>query len=134
MGKTKRPCKAEYPKGTKVQIVDCAFLEDFARHGKFHHKLEPEQLGFADKIADVKSVGVYHRGGELYELVGAPGLWHEACLVPWHTLKKTVQQATFSLRTGIAGFEYREQDFKGAVYRKLLRVGRHALQLADRDQ
>jgi hypothetical protein len=80
MGRTKGPYKQEFPKGTKVKIADRAFLEDFYRTWKYHHKLQPEQLGFADKIADVKSVGFYHGGDELYELDGVPGIWHEACL------------------------------------------------------
>jgi hypothetical protein len=80
MGKTKGPYKEEFPKGTQVKIADRAFLEDFGQRWKYHHKLEPEQLGFADKIADVKSVGFYHGGDELYELDGVPGMWHEACL------------------------------------------------------
>ena len=80
MGKTKGPYTEEFPKGSKVKIADRAFLEDFRQTWKYHHKLEPEQLGFAGKIADVKSVGFYHGGYELYELDGVPGIWHEACL------------------------------------------------------
>jgi hypothetical protein len=80
MGKMKGPYKEEFPKGTKVKIADRAFLEDFRETWKYHHKLEPEQLGFADKIAKVKSVGFYHGGDELYELKGVPGMWHEQCL------------------------------------------------------
>jgi hypothetical protein len=80
MGKTKGPYKEEFPKGTKVKIADLPFLEDFHRTWKFHHKLEREQLGFASRIACVKSVGFYHGGDELYELDGVPGLWHESCL------------------------------------------------------
>lgn len=80
MGKTKGPYKEEFPKGTKVKVADRSFLEDFHRTWRLHHKLEPEQLGFADRIATVKSVGFYHGGDELYELDGVPGIWHEACL------------------------------------------------------
>jgi hypothetical protein len=78
MGKTKGPYKAEFPKGTKVQIASRVFLEDFRQTWKYHHQLEPEQLGFADKV--VKSVGFYHGGDELYELEDVPGVWHETCL------------------------------------------------------
>jgi hypothetical protein len=80
MGKTKGPYKEEFPRGSKVKIADRAFLEDFRQAWKYHHKLAPEQLGFADKIADVKSVAFYHGGDELYELEGVPRIWHEACL------------------------------------------------------
>jgi hypothetical protein len=57
MGKTKGPYQAEFPKGSKVKIADRAFLENFLNTWKFHHKLEPQQLGFADKIATVKALG-----------------------------------------------------------------------------
>jgi hypothetical protein len=80
MGKTKGPYKAEFPTGSKVKIADQAFLDNFFRTWKFHHKLEPNQLPFADQIAKVKSVGFYHGGDELYELDGVPGFWHESCL------------------------------------------------------
>jgi hypothetical protein len=80
MGKTKGPYKEEFPKGTKVKIASRAFLEEFHRTWKFHHKLNSEQLRFADEIANVKAVGFYHGGDELYELDGIPGKWHEFCL------------------------------------------------------
>jgi hypothetical protein len=80
MGKTKGPYKEEFPKGSQVKIADRVFLEDFLRTWKFHHKLEPDQLRFADKTAKVKSIGFYHGGDELYELEGVPGTWHEQCL------------------------------------------------------
>lgn len=80
MGKTKGPYNAEFPKGSKVKIADRSFLDDFLRTWKFHHKLEPDQLVFADQIAEVKSVGFYHGGDELYELHGVSGIWHELCL------------------------------------------------------
>ena len=80
MGKTNGPYRAEFPKGTKVKTAERTFLEDFHRTWKFHHKLRPEQLSYADKVAKVKSVGFYHGGDELYELKGIPGFWHEQCL------------------------------------------------------
>lgn len=79
MGGTKSPYKEEFPKGSTVKIADCASLEEFLRTWKFHHKLQTEQLRYADKVAKVKSVGFYHGGDELYELKGVPGLWHEQC-------------------------------------------------------
>lgn len=48
MGKTKRPYKAEFPKGSKVKIADRAFLEDFRKTWKFHNKLEPIQSNYAN--------------------------------------------------------------------------------------
>jgi len=80
MGKTKGFYKEEFAKGSRVKIADRAFLEDFLQTWKLHHKLEPDQLNFADKIAKVKSVGFYHGSDELYELEGVPGTWHEQCL------------------------------------------------------
>jgi hypothetical protein len=80
MGKTKGPYREEFPKGSKVKIADRDFLEHFLNSWKSHHKLEPEQLGFAGQIATVKAVGFYHGGDELYELDGVPGNWHEQCL------------------------------------------------------
>jgi hypothetical protein len=80
MGKTKGPYKEEFPKGSAVQIVDRVRLENFLTTWNFHHKLEPDQLNYANNIAEVKSVGFYHGGDELYELKGVPGIWHEQCL------------------------------------------------------
>jgi hypothetical protein len=80
MGKTRGPYKEEFLKGSTVQIADRAFLEDFLKTWKLHHKLEPEQMSYAGTIAKVKSVGFYHGGDELYELRGVPSIWHEECL------------------------------------------------------
>jgi hypothetical protein len=80
MGKTKGAYKEEFVKGSKVKIADRTFLEDFYRTWKLHHRLEPDQLNFADKIAKVKSISFYHGGDELYELEDVPGTWHEQCL------------------------------------------------------
>jgi hypothetical protein len=64
----------------KSKIADFAFLQDFRQTWKHHRKLDPEQLGFADKVTSVKSIGFYHRADELCELVGVPGIWREVCL------------------------------------------------------
>lgn len=82
MGKTKYLYREKFPKGSKVKVADRAYLEEFLRTWKFHHKLDPDQLKFADKIAKMKSVGFYHGGDVLYELKGVPGIWHEQCLRP----------------------------------------------------
>jgi len=72
--------KEAFPKGSKVKIMTHAFLEDFLKSWKFHNKLKPEQLGYADQIAEVESVGFYHGGDELYKLKNIPGIWHKQCL------------------------------------------------------
>ena len=46
----------------------------------FHHKLEPEQLAYAEAVAVVEKVGFYHGGDVLYNLKDIPGIWHEQCL------------------------------------------------------
>jgi hypothetical protein len=80
MGRSKGPYNAEFPKGSTVRIADRTILEDFLLTWRYHNKLKPEQLQYANKVATVNSVGFYHGGDELYELEGAPGLWHEQCL------------------------------------------------------
>ena len=77
MGKTKGPYKEEFQRDSTVQIADRTFLENFLKTWNLHHKLEPQQLNYANKIAKVKSVGFYHGGDELK---GVPGMWHELCL------------------------------------------------------
>jgi hypothetical protein len=69
-----------FPKGVKVKIAPRSFLENFLATWKFHNKLEPYQLNFADQIAEVEAVGFYHGGDQLYRLKGIPGIWHEHCL------------------------------------------------------
>jgi len=80
MGRTKGPYTAEYAAGDNVKIASRSTLEQFLRTWKYHNKLKPEQLAYADVIAEVVSIGFYHGGDELYGLKGVPGIWHEACL------------------------------------------------------
>ena len=80
MGKTKGPYKEEFSIGSTVRIASRPFLENFLRSWKLHHPLEPEQLNYADQIAEVESVAFYHGGDELYQLKAIPGIWHEQCL------------------------------------------------------
>jgi hypothetical protein len=82
MGRTKGPYKEEFPKGSSVQIESRSALERFLETWRLHNKLQPEQLDYADQIAEVESVGFYHGGDELYKLRGIPGVWHEQCLRP----------------------------------------------------
>jgi len=74
------PYRELFPKGSTVEIASRESLEEFLENWKLHHKLNPDQLNSAGKIAKVKSVGFYHGGDVLYELHGAPGIWHEQCL------------------------------------------------------
>src|SRR5437899_608218 len=54
------PYKEAFPQGTKVRIADTASLEDFKSTWKYHHKLQDEQLQYANQVATVKAVGFYH--------------------------------------------------------------------------
>jgi hypothetical protein len=74
------PYKAAFPEGTKVRVADRAFLERFMSEWKYHHKLQPEQLAYADREAKVRAVGFYHGGDPVYTLQDVPGLWLEQCL------------------------------------------------------
>ncbi len=48
----------------------------------YHHKLQLEQLAYANAAAVVEKVGFYHGGDVLYNLKDVPGIWHEQCLRP----------------------------------------------------
>jgi len=74
------PYKARFPAGTRVRVADLAQLERFRVDWRFHHRLAPEQLGFAAREATVQDVSYYHGGDPLYTLDGVPGTWHEECL------------------------------------------------------
>ena len=76
--------KEAFPKGSKVRITNRAFLEMFLKTWKFHNKLEPEQLNYANQVAEVDSVGFYHGGDQLYKLREITGIWHEQCLEAFH--------------------------------------------------
>jgi hypothetical protein len=80
MGKTKGLYKEEFPKGSSVRIASRPILQEFLKSWTYHNKLTPDQLNYADKIAEVESVSFYHGGDELYVLKGIPGIWHEQCL------------------------------------------------------
>jgi hypothetical protein len=66
--------------GEQVQVVPDAALKRFKQEWTYHHPLAPEQLALAGRKFQVGGVSFYHGGGCLYELRGAPGLWHESCL------------------------------------------------------
>jgi hypothetical protein len=80
MGMKKGTYNCEFPRGTIVRVATLDFLERFQREWKYHNKLASEQLDYAGRVAPVASASVYHGGGELYELEGIPGVWHEQCL------------------------------------------------------
>jgi hypothetical protein len=80
MGKNNGPYREEFPKGTKVKVINRAKLERFRESWNLHHKLEAQQLDYADRAAVVESVAFYHGADELYTLKGIPGIWHEQCL------------------------------------------------------
>lgn len=76
------PYRELFPVGTKVRVASRPVLDAFVREWTFHHKLEPSQLSFADRTASVQRVEYHHGGDVLYVLDGAPGTWHESCLLP----------------------------------------------------
>jgi hypothetical protein len=47
------PYKEAFPAGTKVRVADRAFPDEFQEAWKYHHKLRPDQLGFADQVTTV---------------------------------------------------------------------------------
>lgn len=71
-----------FPMGAKARIANRAVLEEFIATWKYHHKLQPEQLEYADRIATVEGVSFYHGGDPVYKLEGIPGLWLDQCLQP----------------------------------------------------
>jgi carboxylesterase type B len=78
--KEPQPYHEAFPAGTTVRIADRASLEEFMATWKYHHKLKPDQLAYADRTAKVKGVGAYHGGDMVYTLEDIPGLWLEQCL------------------------------------------------------
>lgn len=72
--------KEDFPVGSKVRTATRTNLEAFSKDWNFHHKLQPEQLEYANEIFEVEKVTFYHGGDVLYELRGTPGIWHEQCL------------------------------------------------------
>ena len=63
-----------------MRIAGREFLEEFLNNWRFHNKLKPDQLNYADQTAEVERVGFYHGGDELYVLKGISGVSHEQCL------------------------------------------------------
>jgi hypothetical protein len=67
--------------GDEVRIAGRATLESFRRKWKHHNPLQPEQLDYADRVVTIRNIGIYHGGDVIYQLVEAPGVWHEDCLL-----------------------------------------------------
>lgn len=78
----RRPYQPEHAKGSRVRIASRLVLEQFLRDWKYHSKLQPEQLNYADQLVEIDAVGFYHGGDKLYKLKGVPGVWHPQCLLP----------------------------------------------------
>jgi hypothetical protein len=76
------PYRQAYRTGSRAKVADRDVLEAFKLEWKYHHKLVPEQLECAGRVATVKGVAFYHGGDPVYKLEGIPGLWHEQCLRP----------------------------------------------------
>jgi hypothetical protein len=74
------PYKETFPVGTLVRVADRAALDRFMTSWLYHHRLQPEQLAYADRVTTVEEVGFYHGGDPVYTLAGLPGLWLEQCL------------------------------------------------------
>src|ERR1022692_5139222 len=74
------PYKEAFPAGKIVRVGNRASLIEFKETWKYHHKLQPEQLDYADRVTTVRKVGFYHGGDPVYELSDVPGEWLEACL------------------------------------------------------
>jgi hypothetical protein len=48
------PYKEVIPAGTKVRVADREFLDDFLATWKYHHKLQSEQLVYANHVTRSK--------------------------------------------------------------------------------
>ena len=71
-----------FPMSAKARIASRAVLEEFMATWKYHHKLQPEQLEYADRLATVEEVSFYHGADPVCKLEGIPGLWLDQCLQP----------------------------------------------------
>jgi hypothetical protein len=74
------PYNELFPQGSRVKVRSREDLARFQESWKWHHPVTDAMLDDAGQAATVKSVGFYHGGDVLYELVGIAGTWHEACL------------------------------------------------------
>jgi hypothetical protein len=56
LGAIPTPYKKAFPAGTAVRVADGEFLDDFLATWKYHHKLQSEQLAYADRVTNVEGV------------------------------------------------------------------------------
>jgi hypothetical protein len=66
--------------GEQVRVAARPSLQRFRAEWRWHHPLAEDQLDLAGQTFRVKDVSFDHGGAVLYQLQGAPGTWHEACL------------------------------------------------------
>lgn len=76
-----KPYESQFEEGSKVRVAGLDELRRFQESWKFHNPLEAEQLKFAGHRTSVIKLAFYHGGDPLYVLDGAPGVWHESCLI-----------------------------------------------------
>jgi hypothetical protein len=48
---------------------------------RYHHRLDPGQLAYEDRVTTVEEVGFYQGGDPVYKLADVLGLWLEQCLL-----------------------------------------------------
>jgi len=77
-----KPCKEQFPVGTKVQVKDEGSLRQFQERCKSRRPISLEQIETAGQVDVVTNVGFYRGGDVLYKLQRLPGIWHEECLEP----------------------------------------------------
>lgn len=63
--------------GDIIRVKNETYLLNFQKTWKYHHNISDEQIKYANRKDKVKKVYYYHGGDPLYELVNAPGVWHE---------------------------------------------------------
>jgi len=66
-----------FKKGDKIKINDKDYLLNFQRTWKYHHNITDDQIKYAERLAAVKDVYIYHGGEVMYALKSIPGIWLE---------------------------------------------------------
>ena len=74
------PYREAFPVGSLVRVADRPKLDAFMVSWRYHHRLQQEQLAYAERVTTVEEVGFYHGGDPVYKLADLPGLWLEQCL------------------------------------------------------
>jgi hypothetical protein len=99
------PYKEAFPAGTQVRVADRKFLDDFLATWEYHHKLQREQLVYADAVSEVEGVSLYQGGDPLYKRRKEPqrGLdmrRHLACILRVAHLLRTLRLPTVAQAKG----------------------------------